>query len=891
MLTRFAAFLGLSFALVFPVSAQERYVAEPLETLLATNAPYDSAIPTPKDVTGFDIGQITYPHEYIVQYVREIDSTSDRIAIEQVSTSHFGRPIFAIYASSPENLARLDDIKAARQSVLNGRAPGIDLGVLQVNYGVHGSEPSSYDSLPLLLYHLAAAEDQATRELLDDNLIILVTTINPDGASRMANWLNAHRGSVSVPFPAHKERKNFFGWGRTNQYYFDLNRQWLPVAQPENRGLVEHMQDWLPLLVVDKHEMGTNAAYFFSPGPQETINPLFDDEAYEIALDLSESLFDVFDRLGQLAVRQELFDDYYLGYGSSYPSLLGAVPFLFEQSSSRGMVQNSVNGLKRYDETISEQFQAAIALLQASSAERGRLQAFQSRWFADAASKAAANLTKAYVFTSNDQGRMAKFLDLLDAHGIDARFLSSDLTVGGTTYRAGQSAFVSLNQPRYATIEGIFGVQTPAEDLVAFYDVSGWTLPHAFGLKHAALSAREAARADTGGPASVDGLPAPALPPRPEQGVMAYVIDWSHFNAPKVVNRVLQHGLRAKVVPDTISLETPTGFVTVPRGAVLVQTLRQEKSASEIYDIMADAVRDDGVTVYGATSSRTPTGSDLGGFDVEALKAPKVLLLTGRSGRGMSVSDNDAGEVWHYLDHMLHIPVTMIDISDVSPSHIAEHTHVIMVGGSYSGVPESLTNALKSWVRGGGVFIGTQQGAEWAVANGFANVSMMGVKRKGQKDGDKPGKKGDDKGKDDEPPAAVPYADKQDFDRAERISGAIFEGVLDPTHPLGFGYDGSEIFVHKEGEKGFEPGKNPFGLVVRYAEDPLASGYASATNEERLAGKGMLAAERVGAGSVILFADNPNFRAYWMGTKRLFSNSLFFGTAFSPPAPRPYSEE
>ena len=93
--------------------------------------------------------------------------------------------------------------------------------------------------------------------------------------------------------------------------------------------------------------------------------------------------------------------------------------------------------------------------------------------------------------------------------------------------------------------------------------------------------------------------------------------------------------------------------------------------------------------------------------------------------------------------------------------------------------------------------------------------------------------------------------------------------------------------MHKEGEKGFEPGDTPFGIVVRYADTPRASGYAAATNLERLSGKGMLAAERVGAGSVILFADNPNFRAYWLGTKRLFSNSLFFARAFSSPAPRP----
>ncbi len=878
VLTRIMTVLSLCLATAFAAHAQEPYTPRPLADLLATDIAYDPDIPKPADIAGYDVGEIIWPHELVVHYVRAIDEASDRLTVEQVSESHFGRPVFAVYASSPENLDRLNQIKEGRAAVLSGQAPDIDLGVHQINYGVHGAEPSSYDSAPLMLYHLAAAQDEATRTLLEDNLIILIVTINPDGASRMANWVNAHRAAVPVPYPAHRERKGFFGWGRTNHYLFDLNRQWLPVAQPENRGLVAHMQQWLPLLVVDKHEMGANATYFFSPSPEELVNPLFDDEAYEITTELSESLFDLFDGLGQLAVRQELFPNYYPGYGSSYPNLLGAVPFLFEQSSSRGMVQDTVNGLARYDEKISEQFQAAITLLSAAAADRERLQTFQSRWFADASDKAAGNPTKAYVFTSNDQGRFARFLDLLNTHSIAVQLLDADLSVGTDIYPAGRSAIVSLDQPRYALVEGVFAVQTPREGQVEFYDVSGWTLPHAFGLRHAALTARQAARVSRGAAATPDALAAPVAPPAPDEGVLAYVIDWSHFNAPRAVNRILHHDLRAKVIPDPMTLETPGGFVDVPRGAVLVPTRRQDMSPEEIHALAVRAVEEDGVTVHAALSSRTPSGSDLGGFFVQALEAPKVLLLTGRGSGWNGVSDNDAGEVWHYLDKMLHIPVTMIDISDVNTSHLADHTHVIAVGGSYSTLSDSFVDALKSWITSGGVFIGTQQGAEWAVAQGLADVAMLGVEHT------------DDEAKEeeeDEPPAPVAYEDKRDYDREERITGAVFAGVIDPTHPLGFGYEGEQIFIHKEGEKGFEPGENPFGLVVRYADEPLASGYASPANLERLSGKGMLAAERVGAGSVILFADNPTFRAYWLGTKRLISNSLFFGTAFSSPAARP----
>ena len=880
MIKRFLTALSFSFACLFAASAQEPYEPRALEELLIDGVAYDDRIPTPAGITGYDVGEIIWPHEVLIQYVRAVDAASDRMTVEQVAESHLGRPILAIYVSSPENLARLDEIKASRAAVLNGDAPGIDIGVHQINYGVHGSEPSSYDSAPLMLYHLAAAQDAATASLLEDNLIILMTTLNPDGASRMANWVNSHRATVPVPYPAHRERKGFFGWGRTNHYFFDLNRQWLPVAQPEHRGLVPHMQEWLPLLVVDKHEMGSNSTFFFSPAAPDQINPLFDDEVYQITAELSESLFEVFDELGQLSVSQEFFPNYYLGYGSSYPTLLGAVPFLFEQGSSRGMVQDSDNGLKRYDQTILEQFHAAVALLGEATQQRQRLQDFQMRWFAKSSEKARANSIKAYVFTSNDQGRLAHFLDLLNAHGIDVRFLASDLVVDEQTFTANQSAVVFLDQPRYALIEGIFAVQTPREDQVVFYDISGWTLPHAFGLRHAPLTARQAGRVDAGAAATAEAMTNPVVPPAPGDTVLAYVIDWSHFNAPRAVNRLLRHDLRAKVIPDPVRLETPNGFVDVPRGAVIVPTRRQDISPDDIHALIRRAVEEDGVTVHASLTSSTPSGSDLGGFNVDALEAPKVLLLTGRGGTS-GVSDNDAGEVWHYLDHMLHIPVTMIDIVDVNSGHLADHTHVIAVGGAYGGLSDGFIESLTAWINRGGVFIGTQSGAEWAVAKGLADIDMLGVERE---EDDKDEK---DDSETDAPAPPVAYEDKLDYDRQERITGAVFAGMIDPTHPLGFGYEGNQIFIHKEGEKGFEPGKNPFGLVVRYTDTPLASGYASATNLQRLSGKGMLAAERVGAGSVILFADNPNFRAYWLGTKRLFSNSLFFGKAFSRPAPRP----
>ncbi len=134
-----------------------------------------------------------------------------------------------------------------------------------------------------------------------------------------------------------------------------------------------------------------------------------------------------------------------------------------------------------------------------------------------------------------------------------------------------------------------------------------------------------------------------------------------------------------------------------------------------------------------------------------------------------------------------------------------------------------------------------------------------------------------------EEPKRLSYIEKDDYEAAKVIGGAIFTADLDVTHPLGFGFGERSIFLHKNVEEPMEPTDNPFGTVIAYTDEPLFSGFASDENLEALAGTPALIAERSGDGSVILFADNPNFRGYWYGTNKLFLNAVFFSTVFEAP--------
>ena len=116
------------------------------------------------------------------------------------------------------------------------------------------------------------------------------------------------------------------------------------------------------------------------------------------------------------------------------------------------------------------------------------------------------------------------------------------------------------------------------------------------------------------------------------------------------------------------------------------------------------------------------------------------------------------------------------------------------------------------------------------------------------------------------------------------MRGAIFAGDLDITHPLGFGYGDRDIAMHKNLSDVLERPADPFATVISYQTPAVLSGFASAENQTAIEGSAALIAERKGGGSVILFADDPNFRATWFGTNKLFLNALFFSKAFQPPA-------
>lgn len=852
--------IAAGFVLVAATAAANAYEPKPIDVLLDQDAQYDPAIPTPEDVTGYQAGEIIFTPAMHNEYIRAVDAASDRVSVAEIGRSHFGRPILRVTVTSPENQARLEEIRQTQLALAQaggGPAPADHPAIVQLTHGVHGSEPSGYDSAKLILYHLAAGQGAEHEALLDEVVVHLVVMINPDGANRFAEWTNMHRARVPVADPQHREHFFEWPWGRTNHYWFDINRQWVPVTQPEARALVSATHDWLPGIAVDLHEMGPNSTYFFSPGPVDGLHPLLSQDALQLNLEMNSFLAEQLDGEGAVYVTEEVFDDFYLGYGSSYPGLIGSVPYLFEQSSVRGIIQETEYGTLRYDDKVGQQARVALSLIRAGQARRTDLQAHLRAFFNETRRLADADPVAGYLITSPDRGRLADFIDMLAVHRIDVRDLSETVRMDGRDYEPGSAIYVPVDQDNYRVVQGLFETRI-IDDKSEFYDVSGWTQPLAWDLDYSVVR-----RGLFGTSVSGD---APTLferaAPDPDRSPFVYVMEWDSYYAPRALYRLLDAGLRARVIPDETVVETTRGDVSPGRGAILVSIADQSLSADEIHALMLRAAREDSVTVHAATTAITSQGSDLGGFALSDIEQPEVLLVTGHG-----VSMNDAGELWHLLDHEQAMPVSMIDVTSLSRASLDRYTHILMPNGGYGALDDDFVADLDRWVRAGGVLIGMRGGARWAVSNELTNAQWL-----------------NDDSEDGDLPDPQPYDTINAWDAEIDISGAVFEAEIDITHPLGFGFRDGSLSVHKIGNQGFAAGNNPFALPVRFADDdPIQSGYASVENRERLEGQGVIHAERRGRGSVILFSDNPVFRAYYRGSARLVTNAIFFGDDFRNP--------
>ncbi|MEP1422727.1 MAG: M14 family zinc carboxypeptidase, partial [Erythrobacter sp.] len=755
--------------------------------------------------------------------------------------------------TSPENHANLESIRQTHLARLEGRAaPGSAPMVLWMNFGVHGAETSGMEASVPVLYHFAAAQGAEVEAMLDNTVLIFTVPFNPDGHTRRIDHVDTF-WSYSDNSDPNDEAHDLWVEARTNHYWFDLNRQWLLLTQPEAQAWIKQWHKWKPMLSVDYHEMGSNSPYYFHPGEEKRKNPLIPDRARELTYGIATRHAAYLDAEKHLYTTEERFDNYYIGKGSTYPQVNGSLGILFEAGAARGGAIQTERGLVKTAQNVRTQFRTALTSIQGALDLRSEITAYQRDFFAENARAGGAG---GWVFTAEgDPERAARFVRLLNMHDIEVSALGADFAADGATYKAGSSYFVPMSQTNNRMIRGIFERVTEFEENI-FYDVSGWTLPLAYDLDYTRIS-----RSPSVAERAQGQFQSAAAPARAPYG---YVFDWSHTFAPRALNRILSKDIMARAAMEETVVRTQSGNVELGRGAIFVPLDRQEVSEETIHQVMQTIALEDGVPVHAAVSGLTPVpGRDLGAANIfRALEEPRIVLAYGDG-----LDYYDAGEMWWTLDHGQKMPVTLVSKDRLGRIDWNQYTHLILVGGNAS-LPAPVTEGLKLWINGGGTLIATRSASLWAEEH------ILGREKEDEEADSEEG----------EVPQRLNFDELGVRDAEHVIGGAIFASDLDTSHPLGFGFSDRALPVHRNVTFTLQrPEENPYAVPVQYTSDPLLSGYASERRQEEIAGTPSVVAERKGRGTVILMADNPVFRGTFPGTEKLLMNSLFFSRLIDAP--------
>jgi len=812
---------------------------------LENHEPYNNSILSPEEFVGYEIGFQHTRHDQIVSYLTYLSSVSDNANLIEYGKTHEGRKLVMLCVSSKDNLEDIDSIKKEHLKYID---PDIEIKndntlpiVINLGYNVHGNEPSSSEAAMLTAYTLVASMNSKINNYRNNAIIFIDPTINPDGRDRHTQWANQFKSKNLISDGMDAEHNESWPRGRTNHYWFDLNRDWLLAINPESRGKLKWYHSWYPNVVTDFHEMGTNSNYFFEPMKSNASEkPLMPKENYE---DLN-SLFATYysknlDSIGSFYFTKEAFDGTYPGYGSSYPDLQGGLAILFEQASSRGHLQETDYGTISFAFTIRNQYVSSISTVQAAVENKRKLRDYQKKFFETSISDVTNDKIKAYRFGDvYDQNRTKAFIDKLLIHKVK-------------TYKSGDKFIVPVKQSQSRMVKNIFESYDTYRDSV-YYDASAWSISNFYNMKHEGVKSFKLEEEVI----STDDLVNPSLVNKSEY---AYIVDWDDYNSPAFINFLQEKDIIVYSAFKPFSIKNKS----FNYGSVLIPVSKQEINSEELFKIITKAQTKFQVPVYNTSTGFSVKGIDLGSNNFKVLEPVKAAILIGDG-----INSYEAGEVWHLLDTRLDMKLVKIRINQFSRVNLNKYNSLTLVSGSYNLLDSVSKEKIKNWVKKGNTLITIANASKWVIKEKIVNESLTVLKDSSSLKEFK----------------RLPYVEASEHIGKEKIGGTIFKTNIDLTHPIAFGYRDGQIPVYKNNNVFLKPSKNHYSNVSLYDKNPHIDGFVSKDNLNNfIKNSASIIVSKVGSGRVILFADNPNFRGSWYGTNKLFLNALFFGNQISVP--------
>lgn len=483
-----------------------------------------TAVPSPESILGFrptadktiaDWGQIN-------NYFQKLDRGSDRVLVQTLGETTLKKPFIAAFISAAENLKNLEKYKQIQARLADPRtvrteqerANLISQGktVVAISCSIHSTEIVASQMSMNLAYELATARDAETVEILNNTILLLIPSMNPDGVQIVADWyrktLNTSAEGSTPPELYH--------------YYagHDNNRDWFMLNLKETRLVTDlFWKNWYPQIVYDVHQMGSNGARFIIPPffdpSNPNIPPLILREVgtlgYKMAADLqAENIAGV--------ATNAYFDTWWHGGFRSTPYYHNSIGILSEAASAKLMSPIKITeedlrkstrqrGLESPLQTATNHPHAWTGGVW-TPGDIARIEMIASRSVLKMGAKFRQeylenfyNLNRqnlqpnekqpvAYVIDAAqaNEENVSRLIEILLAQGVEVHELTSELHTDETEIPAG-SFVVYLAQPQRNNVQALFERQVYPNRLNATgeaevpYDVAGWTLPLQMGVK------------------------------------------------------------------------------------------------------------------------------------------------------------------------------------------------------------------------------------------------------------------------------------------------------------------------------------------------------------------------------------------------------------------------
>ena len=570
---------------------------QPLSFYLPDSISYDPAVPKPKDIIHHEVGEWHITHDRLVNYMKALAAAvPQRVRLETMGFTYEQRPQVLLIITSPANHARLEEIRLQHLQLTDPARSGslntADLpAVVWIGHSIHGNESSGANASLLSAYYLAAAKGSSIEELLERTIILFDPSFNPDGLQRFSTWANQHKSKNLVSDPNSREFNEVWPGGRFNHYWFDLNRDWLPVIHVESQNRLEWFHRWKPNILTDHHEQSSNATFFFQPGVPSRVNPLTPEKNQELTAKLGHYHSAFLDRIGSLYFTKENYDDFYYGKGSTYPDINGAIGILFEQASSRGHLLQTNNGPLSFPFTIRNQFITTLSTLEGAKALRKELLDYQRDFFKKAVEPVREG-TRGYVFgDARDKAATYHFIDMLQRNQVEVRRMNNSWK--NENFEAGSAYYVSLDQPQSGLIHSIFDKVLQYRDSL-FYDITSWTLPLAYGIPYQSFNQPPAA-------GSVGEKLERVQFPRGElvggSGNYAYLFEWDEYYAPRALHELQQAGIICRVATNKFQFNTGNNKLDFDYGTIQVPVQLQAMSREQLYALIQQVAERNGIKI------------------------------------------------------------------------------------------------------------------------------------------------------------------------------------------------------------------------------------------------------------------------------------------------------